>query len=246
MAATENYDEVFAPFPYESVTKGVKVIRRYRGTVYTEWRDGRFLNFVYAIDGAALFEERKDTVTEGGGDGVVPFYVYAVGAQRDRDTLDGWEKDPDGLRIVCYVDKYRNIERYEMKNKDGDVLEYIEKNKLRKTLLESDWIITMDYEIKRERQKIDDMYRPHMIRMFNVECRYLHQQLQHIQSQRENGTKCALDNKKLEALETTLKKRYEELGRTTGLTNSINTMWSARTDMITKRLTEMRKLVEEI
>jgi hypothetical protein len=42
-----------------------------------------------------------------------------------------------------------------------------------------------------------------------------------------------------------LKKRYEELGRTTGLTKPINTM-SARRDMITKRLAEMRKLVEEI
>jgi len=196
MAAAENYDEVFAPFRYESVTKGVKVIRRYRGTIYTEWRDGMFLNFVYAIDGDALFEERKDTVTEGGGDGVVSFYIYAVGAQHARDTLDGLEKDPDGLKIVCYVDKYRNIERYEMKNKDGVVLEYIEKNELRKTLWESDWIITSDYEIKRERQKIDDMYRPRKMRLDNVEYRYLHQQLQHIQSQRENGTS-EMNDKKL-------------------------------------------------
>ena len=83
------------------------------------------------------------------------------------------------------------------------------------------------------------------MRLDNVECRYLHQQLQHIQSQRENGTN-ELSDTTLGALETTLRKSYEELGRTTGLTNSINTMWSARTDMITKRLAEMRKLVEEI
>ena len=113
MAATENYAEVFAPFPYECVTKGEDAIRRYRGVVYTKWRNGKFVEFVYAIDGAALFEENELTMTEGGGDGAVPCYTYAVGAQRERGRAEGWEKDPDGDRIVCYVDKYRDTERYE-------------------------------------------------------------------------------------------------------------------------------------
>ena len=111
MAATENYAEVFAPFPYECVTKGEDAIRRYRGVVYTKWRNGKFVEFVYAIDGAALFEESELTMTEGGGDGAVPWYTYAV-ATHYYDTYYV-KRDPDGDRIVCYVDKYRDTERYE-------------------------------------------------------------------------------------------------------------------------------------
>jgi uncharacterized coiled-coil protein SlyX len=70
----------------------------------------------------------------------------------------------------------------------------------------------------------------------NEEYKYLHRELQHIKSKLDNGTNSVLSNAKLLALQEKLNKRYEELGRATGLTNSINTMWSAREDMITRHL----------
>jgi hypothetical protein len=126
------------------------------------------------------------------------------------------------------------------------LISHLDKDDLHTTLVDYYWIITREDVIKEKRKEINDKYQPRRLRLDNVECRYLHQQLQHIQSQLENGTKCVLSDSKLQALQKTLTKRYEELGRTTGLTNSINTMWSAHTDMITTRLAEMRKLVEEI
>jgi hypothetical protein len=215
--------------------------------MYTMWRNGKFVHFVNAIDGEALFEDNKWSTTEGGGEEDVPFYIHAVGAQRARGTSDGWEVDPDGNRIVCYVDKYRGREIYQIQSKEGNLRSFIEKKDLYTTLRLYHWIVTSEDQIKRERQKIDDMYLPRRISLDNVECRYLHQELQQIRSVMDHGIKRKLDYYNMYILEEKMQKRFEELDRALGLTNSIgtiNTMWP--TDMITRHLAEMKKLVEEV
>ena len=241
--------EVFGRFPYETVTNGEDVIRRYRGVVYTKWRNGKFVEFVYAIDGAALFESSESNITRSVYDvnETVPYYRYAV-ATHMVDTYYT-RRNPNGDRVICYVDKYRGTEEYDFQTKDENgkyqtFLAGIQKDELHATMMSCNnghYILYRDDEIQQEKQKIDDFYRPYL----TVEYKYLHQQLQQIQTNRDNGIRCKLTDSRLEALENKLKKRFMELGRAysdTELTVLLNNMSPA--DMITRQLAEMKKLVE--
>ena len=249
MSVKENYAEVFGRFPYETVTNGEYIIRRYRGVVYTKWRNGKFVEFVYAIDGAALFESSESNITRSVYDvnETVPYYRYAF-ATHMVDVFN-IQRDPDGDRVLCYVDKFRGTEEYDFQKKDKhDIyqtrLHGIQKNELHSTMMsrnDGHYIRYSDHEIQQDKKKIDDFYRPYL----TVEYKYLHQQLQQIQTNRDNGITCKLTDSRLKTLENKLKKRFEELGRAyseTELTGLLNNMSPA--DMITRQLAEMKKLVE--
>jgi hypothetical protein len=57
------------------------------------------------------------------------------------------------------------------------------------------------------------MYRSQREKLDDVEYKYLHEQLQHIQSKRDHGIKCALPDDRLEVLQKKLQKRFDQLRR---------------------------------
>ena len=218
MAVAVNYDKVFAPFPYESVTKDAYAIRRYRKYVYTKWEQGKFVDFVYAIDGAALFEEKKGTLTNGSGAGYKGSYVYAVEMARQNcedSDYKAWLPVPavaDGYKIVCNYDPLdpNNGRKYTLCH-NGTFIQDI--YLLYRAMLPNSYNMSRTYADEKEESSISAVASVARLSLDNVEYKYLHRQLQHIQSQRDHGIQCVLSDYDLRVLQHKTQERFEELGR---------------------------------
>ena len=215
MAATENYDEVFKKFPYKCVMDGDCQIRRYRGELYTKWKNWKFDSFVYAIDGEALFKAKRTTMTEGGREEgeVIPSFLYAVGMREARVTWFGdsesWgvEDDPKGNDIFCELDYYRDKRRYRLQAFNGQLIRYLEQGQLGDYLETYLYRIMRDDVIREDENEIYYTYLPHKMKLNDVEYTYLQAQLQHIQHIRDENLQCKLTDAELSTLHGKLSAR---------------------------------------
>ena len=218
MPETENYDEVFKKFLYERVQHGDDEIRRYRGVLYTLWKKSKFDSLFPAIDGEALFfgASGAGVMTEGEFPASIPSYTYAVakmmGYPPQYGGVRGWVDEPEGDKIICELDVYRNTEKYWLYRYNGELKGYIPK--LRPFLLARDFHITLEHIIKEERKKIYDEYLTRHRKLDNVEYKYLHAQLQYIQHIRDENLQCKLTDADLSTLHGKLSARSSALRRT--------------------------------
>jgi hypothetical protein len=216
--SVETAGDVLQKWPYRYVVKEDKCeVRRYRDLLYTKWQDGKFVEFVYAIDGQALFEERKSTLqTMKGGGGKLPFYTVCFESEKEYITWStghtGMVKveNPQANRIYCYVDKYagdRPIVKYELVEWNGKLINFSDKL----SDLQTETMI-MNEKWEKESDAIDAEYRTRYRRRNDLEYDYLQVQMNHIDHIMSEGISCALQHEELKKLQERTTTRLVQMG----------------------------------
>lgn len=219
MTDTENYNEVFKKFPYQLVKQKDCDIRRYRGWIYTKWKAGQFVSFVYLTDGLPLFDEavKAHTMTEKSGDESVFSYLYAVEQKSDYvdwggNPVQGMVDDNLGDTIFCEVNMYRGTKKYKVYSYDKILRCTLNENELipyRMACFYSFRTMRDDVIATSEKPIIEE-YQPHKQKIDDAEFNYLQRQVHHIQHMLETG-QSELKNDDLQNLLTHIKQRLKQL-----------------------------------
>jgi hypothetical protein len=209
MATTEDYDKVFSEEVYEYATdKDKSEVRRYRGLVYTRWRDRKFVEFVDVVNGHDLFQKgyhKEDQQFR-----KIPFVALYFAAKKvysweNPDAANTKKRDPDGPIINHYIDMYTYTEKNALCNKNG----YVLKDNL--VMWNFDLTHYMRNEhFERDYGNIKENFYAKQTKLKDVEYKYLKEQLPLIEHMINDRELHGLPNR-LNTLHKKVKERIEQL-----------------------------------
>ena len=211
MTTLEQTGDVFKKWQYEYVIdKDGSQIRRYRRHLYTRWQDARFVEFVYAVEGVALFEANEGKIEQVVGDNWSCVAYIGKDKVNFRDSyLNTFVNNGTVIiyYVVCHNDRY--TKRYKLCTNAGKLLEEI--SSLDAFFKKYTWKQSGDYlSFFGNDTAIDDLnktIRDDKIKLDNTEYTYLSEQLKHIDHIQENGVKCVLTDDHLTELKEKIMQR---------------------------------------
>jgi hypothetical protein len=214
MAAVEEAADVLQKWKYERVVTNEKnrsEIRRYRELLYTKWQNGQFVDFEYVVEGDALFGKSTPEKMRVGVGEELPFYTLYFGThwvERRFAGGDGGgvkEVDPTGNRINIYVDNYNDETHSWLCDYKNRKIRSIKLSGLDKT----EW--TKNNDEDKDSRAINAEYARHSKLLDDVEYKYLHEQLTHIDFKLGEGLPSAVDDSRLNVLHQLVTKRMQKL-----------------------------------
>ena len=211
--------DVLKKWKYERVVtdsdpKNECEMRRYRGIIYTNWKNGKFVDFAYVTQGFALFKKNTPEKILGGDNTVLPFYTAYFATHRAHKRLSGGDsgyltvRDPTGNRINCYVDKYNEGQMYCLCDYENRVIEndinlkWYDLNQSEKCEWDANPLSTKKLEIERE-------FATRRGQLDKLEYEYLERQLPNIQSCLDEGVG-ELTREELNQLKTAASKKVTQ------------------------------------